>query len=145
MCRTRKNASNTITLTIGIANDVRAYAGVSAGRWGSMPTFSGGDMSAPAAPVTPNVTSQSPAAVIVGTNLACPAVVVAVRSSGLPLSGAESPVVVGAAEKVTLVPSATGAPLSVTATSRNVSPTNVLPVTFTRYGPTSRFGTTDCI
>src|SRR5260370_26346074 len=110
-----------------------------------MPSFSGVAVTAPAAQVTPSVIVQSPGAVMVGTNLAWPALVLAARSTGLPPSGAESPVVVGAAEKVTVVPSATGAPLSVTATSRNTSPAKVLPVTFRRYGPIRRFGSTVCI
>src|SRR5207237_3763392 len=104
----------------------RAYAGVSAGRRGSKPTFCGVEMAGPAAPITPSVTVQSPGAVMVGTNLACPAVVVAVRSKGLPASGRELPLVVGTANKLSVVPSATGVPLSVTATSRKESPAKVL-------------------
>src|ERR1700704_6881582 len=125
---------------MGRASDERAEVGEAGGRGGSMPSFSGGAVTAPAAPVTPRVTIRSPGAVMVGTNLAWPALVLAARSTELPPSGGESPVVVGAAEKVTVVPSATGAPLSVTATSRNTSPAKVLPVTFRRYGSTRKIG-----
>ena len=132
-------------MIIGVATEVTANANVSGGRCGSTPIVCGEELTTPAAPLTPNVTSQSPSAVIGGTSFACPALVIVVRSTVLPPSGAEPPVTVGTAEKVTVVPSGTGDPLSVTATSRNTSPAKVLPVTFRRYGSTRRFGTTVCI
>jgi hypothetical protein len=71
-------------------------------------TFWGGALPSPAGPTTLQVISQSPSAVIWGTNFACPPLVSAARCTGVSPDGVASPVVVGTASNDTLLRSAIG-------------------------------------